>query len=74
ILKEINSHGFDMGDKSFNLTVSIGIASHTDNEYPSLNQDQYPVNQALKALEKAIQQGGNTIQHLPETKSDHSHD
>ncbi|MCP4719908.1 MAG: diguanylate cyclase [Desulfobacteraceae bacterium] len=74
ILKEINSHGFDMGDKSFNLTVSIGIASHTDNEYPSQNQDQYPVNQALKALEKAIQQGGNTIQHLPETKSDHTHD
>ena len=74
ILKAIDSHGFDINKDALHLTVSIGIASHGE----PLSLDQDPdldlVKQALKAVDLAVQQGGNTIQFLSTKENDLSHD
>ena len=72
ILKAIRSHGLEINGTPFPLTVSIGIASHTNTApYQEQSQNQDLVKQAIKAAALASQQGGNTIQHL--TTSDLTH-
>jgi diguanylate cyclase (GGDEF)-like protein len=72
ILKAIRSHGLEINGTPFPLTVSIGIASHTDTApYQDQSQNQDLVKLAIKAADLASQQGGNTIQHLTTSVSPH---
>ncbi|MCP3942438.1 MAG: GGDEF domain-containing response regulator [Desulfobacteraceae bacterium] len=68
ILEGIRRYGFETAGKAFYLTVSIGLATCRD--APSPYQDL--IKEATKALDLAVQQGGNTIRHLPETKNSSS--